>query len=276
LNRLDFPTCESRLIGAHVFARGVRQQLHDAVEQVAGRTPVHAGHRERLAESERMEDGSIGLVLLGVDLVRHQDDRHVGPAESGRQHAVVLGDAGLGVDDEQDEVGVREGSVGLIAGEGLDAGRTGEVAGGVDESEAAASPHGVELDAIAGDARHVVGDRLTVAEQPVDQGRFADILAADDRDAGYPRGLRGLNALALFRHDISSGARSRTTSSAAARVSALPSALVSIRTAPGAGRCGFVRASRASRACSAASVSADAPARSAARRRARTSGRACR
>ena len=59
-----------------------------------------------------------------------------------------------------------------------------QVSGRVDESEAPAVPCRLELHPVARDARVVVGDRLPPAEEPVDQGRLADVLPPDDRDPG--------------------------------------------------------------------------------------------
>ena len=279
LNRLDFPTfgrptsanrgCSAP---ASPFAGASGSSCTMRSSRSPRRAPVHAGHRERLAEPERMEDGRVGLVLLGVDLVRDHDHRHTGPAEPRRQHAVVLGDAGLGVDDQQDEVGARERLVGLAARERLDARRTVQVSGGVDEGEAAAAPHGVELDAIARDPGHVVGDRLPVAEQAVDQGRLADVLPSDDRDAGYRRGSAARTPSPCSVMTAAPGRaharpRARPRGRRRRRARSCRS-----RPRPARARCGFVCASRASRPRRASSTSSAATARSATRRRARNSG----
>ena len=87
----------------------------------------------------------------------------------------------------------------------------------------------------------IVGDRLPPAEEPVDQGRLADVLPSHDRDAGecsWPGTA----------HGASSGARSATTASAARSVPSTSRSLVSITTASSAGTKGFARASRRIRA----------------------------
>ena len=59
-----------------------------------------------------------------------------------------------------------------------------QVAGRVDEAEAPAAPGRLELDPVSRDARGVVRDGRARAEQPVDEGRLADVLPADDGDRG--------------------------------------------------------------------------------------------
>ena len=63
-------------------------------------------------------------------------------------------------------------------------------AAGVDEGEATAGPLGLVGDPVPSHARHVLDDGLATAEDPVDEGRLADVGAADDGDDGQrPIGL---------------------------------------------------------------------------------------
>ena len=63
---------------------------------------------------------------------------------------------------------------------------------GIDQSKAAGITIGtVGIVAISGHARHIVDDRRARAENPVEQGRFADVGATDDRDNGQASTLKG-------------------------------------------------------------------------------------
>ena len=89
---------------------------------------------------------------------------------------------------QQDELRLLHRPRRLSAGEGLDPGRLVEVARGVDQAEPPPVPRRLELHAIAGHPRVVVGDRLALAEEPVHQGRLADVLTAHDGDPGNVHG----------------------------------------------------------------------------------------
>ena len=56
----------------------IRQQLRDAVEQIARPAPVHARDRERVAQTERVEGRRVWLLAIGIDLVRHDEHGHGG------------------------------------------------------------------------------------------------------------------------------------------------------------------------------------------------------
>src|SRR5207247_5812727 len=89
----------------------------------------------------------------------------------------------LGVDDEHGDAGVGQRGARLIADRAGERIRVGEVdAAGVDEVEASAVPLGLDLVAVARDARALVHDRRAPARQPVDERALAHVGIADDRD----------------------------------------------------------------------------------------------
>lgn len=81
----------------------------------------------------------------------------------------MIGDAVLGVDDENDDVGVLDGLQGLDDGELLDGPRTPcpswRRAGRVDELVGTAVVFEVDADGVAGGAGHVEGDEALFADQ---------------------------------------------------------------------------------------------------------------
>ena len=96
---------------------------------------------------------------------------------------VALAQAGAGVEDERDRVGVGDRLARLrldLARERVDGLEVD--AAGVDQLEAHAVPLALERLAVAGDARLLVDDGLAPADQAVDQRRLADVRKADDGD----------------------------------------------------------------------------------------------
>lgn len=180
-----------------------------AVEVVLG------AEEERLAEAQRGGFVGVGLPSLGVDFVG--DDLHgdVAVALPGDAFAEELGDgfveggdAVLGVDDEEDEVGLIDGGgdLGLdLIGEcvevftgvieaGVVGGVDAEAAGIDDLGEAAGFGQvgAVEFDddgdAVACDAGRRVNDGDLGAREHIEDGGLADIGSADDSDAGEGHG----------------------------------------------------------------------------------------
>ena len=187
------PTCDRALAG---------EQVDDAVEQVAGAVAVQGGERERVAEAELVELDRLEVLARVVDLVREHDHRLLRGPQGDRQLLVARRDPVPGVDDEEDEVGLRDRRARLlrdlgaerVGGEVVDAAR-------VDQEEVLAVPVREQLLAVAGDAGRLVHDRLPRLGQPVDQRRLADVREADDRDRADDLGLLDLGGLGRLAHD---------------------------------------------------------------------------
>ena len=176
------PRLPRRVLVARLVLRRLGQELHDAVEQVAGASTVKGGDGNRLAQAERVQRGHVGLLTVAVDLVRDHQHRNGRPAEAPSERRILLGDPRLHVHDQQDEVGLGGGAIGLVRHERLDPPSDACVAAGIDQGERPIAPRGLHLDTVAGDTGHLIGDRLAPSEQPVDQRRLADVLPADHRD----------------------------------------------------------------------------------------------
>ena len=185
-SRLDLPTfgrptsATRRGPPSRLAVRGGVGQLgQDRIEQIAGAAAVQAADRVRLPQPERPGLGRIGLAALVVDLGHRQDDRTLGPAQRPGHHQVGLGRAGAGVDDEQHQVGGGHRLLGLPRHHRLQSGGIRFPAAGVDQGEPPAAPFGVVGDPVPGHPGDVLHHRFASAEDPVHQGRLADVGPAD-------------------------------------------------------------------------------------------------
>ena len=111
--------------------------VDDLVEQVAGAVPVQAGDRDRVAEPELVQLERERLLLRIVDLVRDHEHRLLRLAEDLRDLLVARRDAGLRVEHEEDDVGLRDRLARLVGDRARERRHVGDVdAAGVDEQEA--------------------------------------------------------------------------------------------------------------------------------------------
>ncbi len=139
--------------------------------------------RDRLAEAERIGFERARLAGAALALIGDQDCGLAGLAHQIGEGAIGRHRAGARIDQKQDRVGLRHRRRRLR----LHARRKGFAlgifeAGGIDRLEAQIAEPGL---AFAPIARHagLVGDQSqTPADQPVEQGRFADIGPADNGD----------------------------------------------------------------------------------------------
>ena len=159
-----------------------RQHGHDRVEQVTAAPPVQRRHDVGIAQAELRERPGIALAGAVVDLVDDDDRRRPGAAQERRDACVLLGDADCHVDDEDDHVGLGDGSFRLPAHLLIEVAAAGEPAARVDHPEMTARPLGDELLAVAGDARLRLDDGLPPTGDAVHERRLAHVRPADDRD----------------------------------------------------------------------------------------------
>ena len=179
--------------GDHGGLAGVlREGLEHLVEDVGAAAAVQGGDGPRVAEAERVELGDVAELHRRVDLVGHEDHRHLRALQLAGHDLVGLGDADLGVDHDDDDVGGGHRTLGLAGDGGVDALDVGVPATGVLHPEAAPGPLGQVLHAVAGDAGGVLDDGLTPAEEAVDQGGLAHVRPAHHRD-----GAQGLLLVVL-------------------------------------------------------------------------------
>jgi hypothetical protein len=144
---------------------------------------VRRGDRIRLLPAERIKLRGIGLALGVVGLVDRDDDRLRRSSEERRGLLVGGRDAGNGVDEKEDDVGLADRQPGLLLDLELDrVGRVHLQAAGVDDDEAPAVPIGIAVHPVAGRAGTVLDDRLAAAHDAVEERRLADVGPADDGD----------------------------------------------------------------------------------------------
>jgi hypothetical protein len=160
-----------------------RQAGNHRVEQVAGPLALDGRDRDRLAEAEFVKLGARDLGPAVLDLVGGRDDRLVGPAELVGNIGIGTRRAGLGVQHEDDHVGLADRLLGLLD-DLVDVAAVDLLpdAAGVDNREVAPIPIGLAIEPIAGRPGHVVGHRSSLADQAIEEGRLADVGAADDGD----------------------------------------------------------------------------------------------
>ena len=181
-----------------------RDQIADALAQLLDAGAVLGRDQERL-EPQPVELPHSGASLAHVALVDHQHDRLAAAAQRG-EHLLVAGHRpGAAVDHEQEHVALVDREQHLRA-EAERILALGHQAAGVDEVDRGVV---VELrgldDAVAGDPGQVVHDGATPSHQPVEEGRFADVGAADDGDRGPVPAASGRGDAARRRRDTHRG-----------------------------------------------------------------------
>ena len=129
---------------------------------------------------------AFGSGVVEIELVEHDEAGFfLGEDELG-DFAVLGGDAGGEVDDQQGEVGAADGFLGAHGGEnfygGIAAG-AGAEACGIDEGEVFFLEGAGEIDGIAGGAGDFGDDGALVIDDGVGEGGFAGVGLADDGDA---------------------------------------------------------------------------------------------
>ena len=116
----------------------------------------------------------------------------------GGEMAVGRGDPGARVDDEQDRIALGDRGLGLRAHA---AGQRLRIAllesRRVDHREGEVHEPRLPLAPVARDARLIVDERELASDQPVEQGRLADVRPADDRDLAHRNGL-SLRRMAVY------------------------------------------------------------------------------
>ena len=162
---------------------GIGEERHQRLEQIRQALAVLGRERDRIAEAQR--EGLVGACEAGaaLGLVGDEDHGLAGAAHHFGERPVGGQDADARIDDEEDDVGIADGGLGLRAhaaeerflGGFFEAGR-------VDDAEFEVAETRLALAPVAGDAGLVVDERELLADQPVEQGRLADIRPPDDGD----------------------------------------------------------------------------------------------
>ena len=157
----------------------------DLVDEFGPVAVLPNAHDQRLAEAELVEIMGEEVVLRVVGLVGNQQDRRPGQSHPAGHFAVGRQEAAADLDDEHDQGGGGEprGDLGVDLG-GEAVGIVESHPAGVDEIEdPVLEAHPLD-ETIAGDAGRRILDGDPLLDEPVEEGRFADIGSANNRDLG--------------------------------------------------------------------------------------------
>ena len=171
----------ARLRRLLVFLRRLRHQRAQRVVEFAKALAVLGRNRDRLAETERIGLDRAGLAVLALALVGDQQHRLVGAADEIGEGAIGRRQSGAGIDHEQQRVRELDRGLGLLLhARGQRALGALVEARSVDDREFEIAEPRLAFAPVARDAGHVIDQRELPPDQPVEQGRFADIRPADD------------------------------------------------------------------------------------------------
>ena len=163
---------------------------------------VDGGHGDGVAQTQvvkliELRVGGAG----GVHLVHCQNDGLFGPLQHSRHLLVGGGHTGFDVRHQDDDRGVVDGDLGLLAHEGQDLViRIGLDAAGVHQGELPAVPVGLAVNTVPGDAGGVLHNGKTPPDDFVEQHGLAHVGAAHDGDQGL--GHRGYLLLYWMRRSF--------------------------------------------------------------------------
>ena len=158
-----------------------RKQRDHFIEQVAGAGAVKGGNGTRLAQAQLHEFPHGNIVGGVVEFVHRKKNRLLATAEDVGHRLVVGVDAGLAVNQEDDDVGL-VGSGKRLSGDGA---LEGIVAAhldttGIDDFEGTAVPVGFMIRTIARYAAHLVDNSFVIFRKAVHQGGFAHVRATNN------------------------------------------------------------------------------------------------
>ena len=156
---------------------GLGQRSHDVVEDVAHAVAVLGADGVRVAQAQAVELVGVGVLQDGVALVDGQEDRLVGALQDAGDGLVLLGDAGLAVDEEDDGVGLVDGEHRLVANLALERilGIADLDTAGIAQRELGAVPVRIMERPVTGDALGLVHDGLGTLGNSVDERGLAHI-----------------------------------------------------------------------------------------------------
>ncbi len=118
---------------------------------------------------------------LASTLLTATTNGFAGGAEEAGEFFVERREAGLAIDDENEQGSFFDGDICLAQDFGRDEGFVvGDDAAGVDDFHFVAEPFGFAVDAVAGDAGLVGDDGAARAGQAIEERGLADVGAADD------------------------------------------------------------------------------------------------
>ena len=156
------------------------EQRGQRVGEASDAAAVHGRGRDRLTEAERVElRGGDGLVQP-VGLVGGEDDRLAAASQPVRDALVRPGQAGSGIEHQDQHIRFLDRERGLVGDELRDRVSVTGQATGIDHHDIASLNARVAVATVASQPRQVRDERVPRAGEGVEQGRLADVRAADE------------------------------------------------------------------------------------------------
>ena len=148
---------------------------------------VDGGDGDGVAQTEIVELVEIGVHRAGgVHLVHRQHDGLAAALEHAGHLLVRGGEAGLDVRDEDDDIGVVDGDLGLLPHEGEDlVVGVGLDTAGVHQTELPAGPLALAVDTVAGDAGGILHNGQALSDELIEQHGLAHVGAAHNGDQRF-------------------------------------------------------------------------------------------
>ena len=148
---------------------------------------MHGGNGDGVAETEVIELVEVGIdTARGVHLVHCQHDGLAGSQQHIRDLLIGSRQAGLHIRQENDDVRVLNGDLRLLAHERQDLiVRARFDTAGVHQTEFAAAPLALAVDAVARDARRILDDREPLADELIKQHGLANVRPSNDRNQRF-------------------------------------------------------------------------------------------
>ena len=179
---LHLRQCGRGLLAAVV---GLRQPGQDRLDERFAVAVLPRAHDQRLAEAERRELMGVVVELGVVGLVGNEQDRHADFTDADGHLVVGRHEALANIDDEENDRRLGEARLDLCVDPGSEAVGVVEAhAAGVDQIDRAALQREPLHEPVACHACRRILDGDPLLDEPVEEGRFADIGSANDRDLG--------------------------------------------------------------------------------------------
>ena len=168
------------------FVRVIRgeESRERRLEQGGHALIVRGGDRQRLAEPELVEIGHGDIAIEALGLVDREHDRLAAAAREIRRELILRRDAGAAVHDHDQSVGLGDGPLGLFDHQALDLAGVLDQSAGIDHDARNVGAARISVLPVAREAGEVRDQCVAGARHRIEQGRFAHVGPADQRDDG--------------------------------------------------------------------------------------------
>ncbi|MNZ46911.1 hypothetical protein D3C78_646080 [compost metagenome] len=181
-------------VGIDLFYIVAREVAEHGLQQVVDATALSTGDADGVAHAQRRELGDGNLRIDVVDLVGDQERALVALAQVLGNHLVGGGQAGAGVNQEQDHIGFFDGQQRLLGHFFVHAVLVTGNTTGVDQDVRTALPARFTVLAVSGQPGQVADDSVAGPGQAVEHGGFTDVRSAHQGDYGNHAALHFINS----------------------------------------------------------------------------------